>query len=128
MEQSKQQNVTGSLSDDKALFASVEGQAAMLSDEECVFHRHDNGEAHVMTLDVLQAMGSCKEFNTRTQHIETIATALPHLADNKAAIDSMLTALQQRGLVETTDDLVRRAVMQDQVSGQDDAESGKRPG
>lgn len=123
MEQSKQQNATGSLNDDTALLASVEGQAAMLSDEECVFHRHDNGEAHVMTLDVLQAMGSCKEFKTRTQHIEAIAAEQPHLADNKSAIDSMLTALQQRGLVETTDDLVRRAVMQDQVSGQGETDA-----
>ncbi len=116
MELSTETNGAAATLDLPQLLASVEGQAAMLSDEECVFHRHDNGEAHVMTLEVLQAMGACKAFNTRDHQIESIAKALPHLAENRSAIDSMLKTLQQRGLVESVNELVGRAVRQQGIS------------
>ncbi len=91
------------------LWASVEGRVATLSDEEAIFHRYDNGEAHVMTLDVLRAMGQCKQFDTRASHIQRILRELPDLADNSDAVSRMFDVLIQRGLIESADSVISAA-------------------
>lgn len=102
-------SIASYVNDPGRLWASVEGRVAMLSDEEAIFHRHDNGQAHVMTLEVLRAMGQCRSFDVRASHQQRIITELPELADNPDAVSRMFDVLIQRGLIESADSVINKA-------------------
>ena len=57
---------------DPTLYASVSGTVQQLSKEELVFLEHHTGENHIMTLQVLQAMGLTQPFKPMHEHIQTI--------------------------------------------------------
>jgi hypothetical protein len=58
------------------LFASVIGSVADLGGGECVFRTVD-GQAHVMTHQVLQAMDRCRSFLSMAEHIQAVRHVIP---------------------------------------------------
>lgn len=84
---------------DDARYASVDGLVAALTEEECIFQHAGTGETHVMTMDVLAAMDSCRRFRTLDEHVVAVADKLPALKDKRQAIAQVLGFLIQRGLM-----------------------------
>ena len=58
-----------------------------------------SGERHPMTPDVLDALELCQPFAPLRQHRDSIIDKLPQLKDQAAAVDQILLALMQRGLL-----------------------------
>lgn len=93
---------------DKTLFASVDGMAASLSNKECMFQHRQDGEVHVMTTDVLQAMSLCRSFQPLAQHVANIEQAIPALKGQSQAIGQVLEYLRKRDLLQSADGIVER--------------------
>lgn len=90
------------------LFASVEGRAARLGQDEVVFFDPERKQSHVMTLQVLQAMDLCREFQPLDVHASRVADALPGLKGKAPAVRRVLEGLASRGLLVSDDAWLRR--------------------
>ena len=83
---------------DPTLWASVAGTVQQLSKDELVFMEHETGTNHVMTLQVLQAMGLSQQFKPMHEHIQVIEENIADLKGQSAAIEKVLGFLQSKGL------------------------------
>src|SRR5690606_40116124 len=81
------------------MFAAVEGRAASLSNNECVFQPRDSDEVHVMTHQVLQALDQCREFRSLDDHVARIVGVIPGLAGQGEAVRHVISGLIDRGLL-----------------------------
>ncbi len=97
---------------DPTLYASVSGTVQQLSKEELVFMDHQNGENHVMTMQVLQAMGLTQQFKPMHEHVGAIEANLPDLKGQKAAIEKVLGFLKDKGLLISADDWLTKIKQQ----------------
>lgn len=84
---------------DQTLYASVSGTVQQLSKEELVFMEHHTGINHVMTMQVLQAMGLTQQFKPMHEHIQVIEANIPELRGQASAIEKVLGFLQKKSLV-----------------------------
>lgn len=84
---------------DPTLFASVPGTVQQLSMDELVFMDHHSGENHVMTMQVLQALGLTQQFKPMHEHIKMIEANVPELKGQKVAIDKVLGFLKNKRLI-----------------------------
>ena len=71
------------------VYASVDGVALPLSNEELVFMNKETGENHVMTHQVLNAISLCQEFKPLDQHITNINQSMPELSSHIGAIEKV---------------------------------------
>jgi len=71
------------------VYASVNGIALPLSNEELVFMNKESGDNHVMTHQVLHAISLCQEFKPLDQHITNINQNLPELSSDIGAIEKV---------------------------------------
>ncbi|MDN5923946.1 MAG: hypothetical protein L0H70_02980 [Xanthomonadales bacterium] len=85
---------------DAPMFASVDGVAAVLSDEEIVFQVRGTDQSQVMTHQVLQCMAGCREFRSMDEHIARIMRHVPGLKD-PARVRQGLEALVRSGLMQS---------------------------
>ena len=88
---------------DSTLYASVAGTVQQLSAEELVFMEHQTGQNHVMTMQVLQAMGLTQQFKPMHEHIQVIEANIAELKGQTAAIDKVLGFLKNKGLIISQD-------------------------
>jgi len=85
------------------LFASVMGNAADLGGGECVFRSQD-GQTHVMTHQVLQALDRCRAFLSLPEHIQAVQQILPKVPAE--GIARVLESLIARRLLVSEQDFV----------------------
>lgn len=85
---------------DAPMYASVDGVAAALSDEEIVFQVRGTDQSQVMTHQVLQCMAGCREFRSMDEHIARIMRNVPGLKD-PARVRQGLEALVRSGLMQS---------------------------
>lgn len=104
------------------LFASVDGRAAALSNEECVFQARADGHLHVMTHQVLQAMDHCREFRTLDEHVARITSILPGLGGQSDAVRKVLNFLVDRSLM-VSDEWFLQELQSDRASSSADLEA-----
>ncbi|MGJ8662906.1 MAG: hypothetical protein ACSHWU_04605 [Marinicella sp.] len=88
-----------STASDPTLFASVAGTVQQLSKEELVFMDHHTGVNHVMTMQVLQAMGLTQQFKPLHEHTQVIEANIPDLRGQSVAIEKVLGFLKKKGLL-----------------------------
>src|SRR6476661_2064751 len=81
------------------LFASEDGVVASLSNNECIFQMRRNGDTHVMTYQVLQALDQCREFRPSDGHIARIRTTISGLQPRRENVQRGLRSLDDRGLL-----------------------------
>ncbi len=89
---------------DMTLYASVEGIALPLSEEELVFLQSDTGLNHMMSMQVLQAMSLTQVFQPMHQHIAAIEHAIPQLRGQRQAIEKVLSFMKNKGLLRSADE------------------------
>lgn len=99
---------TASFDPGQPLFASIEGRAGRLGPDEVVFFDPEHKQSHVMTLQVLQAMDLCREFQPMDLHARRVAEQLPGLKGKEAAVRRVLEGLASRGLLVSDDAWLRR--------------------
>jgi hypothetical protein len=99
-----EQHLTPQQSRDNTLYASVDGIAQQLDKDELVFMDYETGQNHVMTVQVLQAMGLTQQFRPLHEHIQHIATAIPALKNQHQAIQKVLQFLIDKQLIISADD------------------------
>jgi len=90
------------------MYASEDGRVASLSSQECIFFVKYSGAAHVMTLQVLQALDQCREFRTLHDHAARIESTVPGLAGKGEDIRRVLDGLVQRKLLVRDADFIAR--------------------
>lgn len=98
------------------LFASVVGIAADLGGSECVFRTPD-GQTHVMTHQVLQAMDCCRAFLTLAEHTQAVRQVIPSAPAE--GITRVLESLVARRLLISEQDFI--AALQTQAATAADA-------
>jgi len=84
---------------DPTLYASVAGTVQQLSKEELVFMEHQTGQNHVMTMQVLQAMGLTQQFKPMHEHRQAIEANIAELRGQAVAIDKVLGFLKNKNLI-----------------------------
>jgi len=84
-----QQTLSQGVKKNDKVYASVDGIALPLSDEELVFMNKESGENHVMTHQVLNAISLCQEFKPLDQHITNINLNMPELSQHVDAIEKV---------------------------------------
>lgn len=84
---------------DPTLFASVPGTVQQLSTDELVFMDHQSGVNHVMTMQVLQALGITQQFKPMHEHINAIEANVPELKGQRQAIEKVLGFLKNKNLL-----------------------------
>jgi len=84
------------------LFATVDGTAYPLSNDECVFRARTSGEKHVMTLQVLKAMDLCSTFRTMAGHVQAVMRGIPELKGREQDVRRVITSLKKHGLMVTS--------------------------
>ncbi|SFN71026.1 hypothetical protein [Dokdonella immobilis] len=89
------------------MFASETGRVAALSSSHCLFRSRD-GTAHIMTGQVLQALGLCSEFRSLDEHVARIELAVSSLQGQRDAIRRTLEDLVRRGLLLRDEDYIAR--------------------
>lgn len=99
-----EQQLTPQAKQDNTLYASVDGIAQQLDQDELVFMDYETGQNHVMTLQVLQAMGLTQQFRPLHEHIGQIAAAIPELKNQQQAIQKVLQFLVDKGLIISAED------------------------
>jgi hypothetical protein len=87
-------------------YAADAGIAYSLSNDEILFQSKRSGENHVMTNDVLRALGQAREFRTLNAHVQAIVATQPALANQQSAVKKVLEALVSRGLLIAEDALI----------------------
>lgn len=85
------------------LFASVAATANTLGNTEAVMRETDTGRTAIMTLQVLEAMDLCREFQTLDQHVRTVCGSLQGLQGQETAVRNVLHNLASRGLLIEAD-------------------------
>lgn len=93
---------------DMTLYASVDGIAQQLNEDELVFMDYETGQNHVMTMQVLQALGLTQQFRPLDEHIQQIAEAIPDLKNQKRAIEKVLQFLIDKKLIISADDWLEK--------------------
>jgi hypothetical protein len=93
---------------DAPLYASVEGRAASLANDEVLFYDPATDRNHVMTAQVLQAMALCREFQPMDRHVQAVAEQLPGLKGQENAVRRVLQGLATLGLLITDDAFLMR--------------------
>lgn len=93
---------------DAPLFASIEGRAAALGGDEVAFYDSAADRTHVMTVQVLQAMDLCRDFQTLDVHVQRVAERLPGVKGQAAAVRRVLESLASRGLLLSDDAWMQR--------------------
>lgn len=88
------------------LYAAVDGKAASLSNNECVFQPTGGGELEVMTHQVLQALDQCREFHTLDEHVARVVGVVPGLAGQSEAVRRVLNGLISRGLLRSDEEFL----------------------
>jgi hypothetical protein len=81
------------------LYASIDGRASPLANQEVVFYDPARDQTHAMTQQVLQALDLCRPFRTLDRHIATLGSALTGLSGQEDAIRRVLEGLVARGLL-----------------------------
>ncbi|MCX7544069.1 hypothetical protein [Marinicella gelatinilytica] len=99
-----EQQLTPQAPQDNTLYASVDGIAQQLDKDELVFMDYETGHNHVMTLQVLQAMGLTQQFRPLHEHVQQIAAAIPELKNQRQAIEKVLQFLINKKLIISADD------------------------
>jgi len=99
-----EQQLTPQVPQDSSLYASVDGIAQQLDQDELVFMDYESGQNHVMTVQVLQAMGLTQQFRPLHEHIQHIAGAIPDLKNQHQAIQKVLQFLIDKQLIVSADD------------------------
>jgi hypothetical protein len=89
-------------------YASEDGRVASLSSQECVFVVRSSGEAHVMTMQVLQALDLCREFRSLDEHAGRVESSIAGLAGKRDGIRRVLEGLVQRKLLLGDNDFIAR--------------------
>lgn len=92
----------------ETLYASEDGHATPLSAEECLFVVRTTGAAHVMTLQVLQALDVTREFRRIDEHVARVEAAVPGLSGKREDIRRVLEGLIQRQVIVSDDDFIAR--------------------
>lgn len=90
------------------LFASEDGTVASLSSQECIFRVKRNGQTHVMTFQVLQALDQCREFRTLDEHAARIESTITGLSGKREDIRRVLESLTQRDLLVSDQGFIER--------------------
>lgn len=84
---------------DAPLYASEDGVVASLSNNECIFQVKRNGDTHVMTFQVLQALDQSREFRTLDEHVARVMAAVPGLQAQREGVARVFEGLIARGLM-----------------------------
>ncbi len=103
-----EQQLTPQQPQDNTLYASVDGIAQQLDQDELVFMAYETGQNHVMTVQVLQAMGLTQQFRPLHEHIQQIAAAIPALKNQHQAIEKVLRFLMDKHLIISADDWLKQ--------------------
>ena len=103
-----EQNLTPQTSQDNTLYASVDGIAQQLDKDELVFLDYETGQNHVMTVQVLQAMGLTQQFRPLHEHIHNIAANIPELKNQQQAIQKVVQFLIKKQLIISADDWLNK--------------------
>lgn len=85
------------------LYASLPGVMAHLGGGECML-RGTDGESHVMTVQVLQALDQCRSFAPLAEHVATVQSSLPKVPAE--GIRRVLEGLLARRLLLVETDFV----------------------
>jgi hypothetical protein len=85
------------------LYASIDGRVASLANDEVLFHDPATDRNHVMTTQVLQALGLCRDFQPMDQHVQRVTDSLQGLKGQESAVRRVLEGLAGRGLLITDD-------------------------
>jgi len=88
---------------DMPLYAAVDGRVASLANGEALFYDPATDRNHVMTAQVLQALGLCREFQPMELHVASVVKGVPGLAGQDVAVRRVLEGLAARGLLITDD-------------------------
>jgi hypothetical protein len=83
----------------ETLYASINGRASPLANQEVVFYDPARDQTHAMTAQVLQALDLCRPFRTLDRHVATLGGALQGLGGQEDAIRRVLESLVTRGLL-----------------------------
>jgi len=94
-----QQTINSGLQKNTKKYASVNGSALPLSQEELVFMNKSTGENHVMTHQVLQALSLCQEFKSIDKHVLNISQNIPELSNQVQAIEKVVEFLINKKLL-----------------------------
>jgi len=114
-----QQSTTSRVDPAAPLFASEDGLVASLSSQECIFQVKRNGETHVMTFQVLQAMDQCREFRSLDEHVARIESTITGLAGKADAIRNVLDNLVKRELLISDETFIKRMTSAPTASPED---------
>ncbi len=95
---------------DAPLFASEDGLVASLSSQECIFQIKRNGDTHVMTFQVLQALDQCREFRSLDEHAARIESTIAGLAGKREDVKRVLESLIQRSLLVSDQAFIERLI------------------
>lgn len=90
------------------MFASVEGVAVALSEEEAVFQTRGRDEAQVLTTQVLMTMDRCRPFRSMDGHIAEVIRTVPGLR-NADRVRQGLDLLARKGLLVEDAELLARS-------------------
>lgn len=111
------QNLTKPKPQDMTLYASVEGIALPLSEEELVFLQADTGLNHMMSMQVLQAMSLTQVFRPIHEHIIQIEQAIPQLKGQRTAIEKVLGFMKDKQLLRSASDWLVELKQNNQSKG-----------
>lgn len=100
-------NVAPPVAADAPRYASVAGTLFPLGNEECVFRTRADGQSHVMTEAVFEAMRLCQTFKTLDEHARVVAQQIPQLQGRVAVAHQALQDLAGRGLLVEADAYLR---------------------
>ncbi len=84
---------------DAPLYAAVDGLASPLGNDECVFKPAGSAQAHMMTVQVLQALDQCREFRSLDEHAAGVQQSVPGMHGQRSAVQKVLEHLVSRGLL-----------------------------
>lgn len=89
------------------MYASVDGIAAALSNEEVIFQRRGTDQSQVMTHQVLHCLDQCRPFRSIDQHVAHVIRHVPGLTDPARARQG-LEAMARSGLLVSDADYLAR--------------------
>lgn len=93
---------------DSRLFATVPGEVLALGNDEALFRESFTGRAHVMTLQVLQALDLCRAFQSLDQHVTGVCQHIEPLRGQQGAVRKVLESLANRGVLIEASEYVRQ--------------------
>lgn len=85
------------------LYASIDGRVAHLGGDEIVFFDPISGQSHVMTVQVLEAMDLCRDFQPLEVHAQRVASQVKGMQGQVQAVKRVLESLTGRGLILSDD-------------------------